>query len=1176
MGHRILVGLVSACLCLYATHLSALGLGDIALKSALNEPLVAEIKLLDTRELSEEEILVELATPEDFERIGVDRVFFLTGLNFDVVLAAKDGPVIKVTSKNPVREPFLNFIIQTEWPSGKLLREYTILMDLPVYSEDKRSEPVVGTTSFAAPNETGVSNVKPSGVSNPRSSFGQQQVSSQAQSYSGPSYQGDTYAVRPNDTLWEIAEDVRPSGSVSVHQTMIALQEANPNAFINDNINLLKSGQILRIPSEDEILTNTRQAAIQQVAVQNREWAGAGPQLDASSASSDISESESSPEGRLKLSAPEDVYSSNEGRTSGGDSDFSVDALENELSATMEQLDKVNRENSDLRSEVASLEEQMDTLESMLQVANESLRALELSAQKNDLEEEAVAKELISSETEALDTSDVSDLYDQTLEDSAVDDTLSDESFDSELPSDSDQFADESFSDDTFDSEISSDEALESSALDSEVASAENQETQVVATPEPVEEKPTQKVVTQAPKPENSILTMIMDNIIYIVLFIFVMLGAAYYFVRSRNNEDEFDDFLSTVDAEQEEHDDNTVIQNRDTPIEEPEDFPEPEPADDIPAVEDDHLGEQQTEDVVAEADIYIAYGKYDQAEDMLQAALQKTPQDESILAKLLEVYAIQEKITEFDSSYTNLRQFGSPDIIERAEKLRAGIANAPDFDGDDYSSFAPPVTDDSDGADNTLVNEAFEPQDDLDFTLDVEENVQTETSVDDDLSFELDIADKDQDSDMQDTEFALDLADDTELDLDEDKTQIKPSDDLKSEPFDQAEESLESIDFDLDSLELESEIDTEEESISFDFDGDDAPPELEETDDLLSLDLESDDELNTERTEVEFDLSENDLEADLELESVTEQEEPAEPVVDTLEEAESIDEPLAFASEDADEGVESGLTEAFESVDEEFDLGSDADLSALDEELDELTSEMGDLDELDLDIELEAEESDSDLDEGGSAGDLDLDEDVYNLEGDESIPDELPVLEPLADEPVLEDGLLSGDDITPSGIDLGGDDLELSSSDETPGMEEPIIDFDEDLASLDEEITELSDAEKTLEDVVPDDVPGVETSFDSLEEEPKVDINALDTGSTGEFEFDLPEIDPDANDDDSDLDFLSDSDETATKLDLARAYIDMGDASGAKDILREVLKEGNDQQKQEAEGLMGRVDSHA
>ncbi|MBO6226127.1 MAG: hypothetical protein J6N68_00410, partial [Shewanella sp.] len=111
----------------------ALGLGDLSVKSSLNQPLEAEISLLEVRDLTSVEIKTQLASPEEFSKAGVDRQFFLTGLKFTPVLNANGKSVIRVTSANPVKEPYLNFLVEILWPNGRLLREYTVLLDPPLY-----------------------------------------------------------------------------------------------------------------------------------------------------------------------------------------------------------------------------------------------------------------------------------------------------------------------------------------------------------------------------------------------------------------------------------------------------------------------------------------------------------------------------------------------------------------------------------------------------------------------------------------------------------------------------------------------------------------------------------------------------------------------------------------------------------------------------------------------------------------------------------------------------------------------------------------------------------------------------------------------------------------------------------------------------------------------------------
>ena len=106
----------------------------MTLKSALNQPLVAEIELLEVRDLASNEVVPNLATAEEFSKAGVDRQYFLTDLKFTPVLKPNGKSVIRVTSNKPVREPYLNFLVEVLWPNGRLLREYTLLLDPPTYS----------------------------------------------------------------------------------------------------------------------------------------------------------------------------------------------------------------------------------------------------------------------------------------------------------------------------------------------------------------------------------------------------------------------------------------------------------------------------------------------------------------------------------------------------------------------------------------------------------------------------------------------------------------------------------------------------------------------------------------------------------------------------------------------------------------------------------------------------------------------------------------------------------------------------------------------------------------------------------------------------------------------------------------------------------------------------------
>ena len=186
-----------------SSHILALGLGEMELDSALNQPLSAEIKLIDTQGLTSSEIKPKLASAADFERAGIDRYQFLTQMKFSV-----NGDRILITTRDPVNEPFLNFLVELNWPAGRVLREYTVLLDPPVF-EEGRVQPLVAVPAGSVQSQATATapEARPQPTPAPKRS----------NNWQTPAAPG-TYKVQPNDTLWEIALATRPDASVTPQQ----------------------------------------------------------------------------------------------------------------------------------------------------------------------------------------------------------------------------------------------------------------------------------------------------------------------------------------------------------------------------------------------------------------------------------------------------------------------------------------------------------------------------------------------------------------------------------------------------------------------------------------------------------------------------------------------------------------------------------------------------------------------------------------------------------------------------------------------------------------------------------------------------------------------------------------------------------------------------------------------
>ncbi|MBG5667506.1 FimV family protein [Pseudomonas aeruginosa] len=218
--------------CLLAGQASALGVGDITLHSALNQPLDADIELLDVGDLGADEIEVRLAGADVFAAAGVERLQFLNELRFSPVLQGRGGNRIHVSSSRPVQEPYLNFLVEVARPNGRIVREFTVLLDPLGYTPRMLPAARSGiepqwqsSTPVPAPRSAAV--VVDPALLEP----------------------GDEYLARPNDNLWAISGRLRGAGNADRAQLMEALYQLNPQAFVNADRHRLKAGARLRLPA---------------------------------------------------------------------------------------------------------------------------------------------------------------------------------------------------------------------------------------------------------------------------------------------------------------------------------------------------------------------------------------------------------------------------------------------------------------------------------------------------------------------------------------------------------------------------------------------------------------------------------------------------------------------------------------------------------------------------------------------------------------------------------------------------------------------------------------------------------------------------------------------------------------------------------------------------------------
>lgn len=1086
-------GFVSFALSNYA---SALGLGEVKLNSKLNQPLNAEIKLLETRDLSAEQILVALASPADFERNGVDRLYFYTEFQFEVDLKHAGGPVVKVTTRNPVREPYLNFLIEARWTAGRLLREYTLLMDLPTFDSTpphavQPAETVKPKVSTAAPKPRPIPSPAVSEQAAPSAAASEstaEAVTEDRPKKKSKLSSGTYGPIDSSDTLWEIAKAVRPDSSVSVHQTMIALQRLNPDAFIRGNINLLKKGQVLRVPDAAEAIAINRSEAVSEVAAQNNKWSssgdtdtGLGAQLDASRTTTSIQQRSESVSGRVKLEAPSGTGGPDSGHGSGSDK-VGGKGLEAQLATNLEELDKAKSENTELTSRVHDLEEQIKTMQRLVDASNEKMRALQLTAAKQ-------AENVATAKTETAPAPQETAPVASTTESAA---------------------------------------ATSAAAVAPVATAASSAKKKNV----PVKSKPQEK----------TFVDLLSDNILWVALGAVGVLGAGVVYMRRRKEEDDSTDFTASPSfyaPEPRFEAPKEFSQN-----EQPETQLELEPQEEI---EDENTSVvAETDDVVSEAGIYISLGKYHQAEEMLLNALESNTPSSGIYLKLLEVYSQTQNITEFDKQYAALWPIGSPFELHRASELRANIADAGAFQGAHQASETV-----INNEFNTALGETIEP---------VDENVDV-TARRYDLDFgKAPIATGSTDVKV-DEEFVLDFEQDN-------KVTHPDAEDLSdiSLALDDLEERTDHIiEDDIEVATLEDDATETDEEISFDFNELDAE-NTKAKDSMADLTLHHED--HADDFNLEMDVDDVDLAAlDREMEHL----DNAPASLDSSKVADEIstddadfdalfnDEPTP---EEAESAAETAATEVvnntFESAQpSNVDLGDELTLD-LDEDVTLPENKSGATFDANEELAAASEELASETHTSFAPADddnqtIDLSRDAaLNLTEDFTLEDTKAEL----------DSALENVSVTPEEVPA-----------ETVALD--VVDDGASLSDLDKELQHLGDLEpdpdEQLVQVLDEQVFKEDTDEDIHEQVFNIalsDFSAESLNAEAEAE-DMSDEDVDAE-----LDFMVDADEIATKLDLARAYLDMGDHEGARDILAEVAQEGNEQQREEAVSLLSRIDA--
>ncbi len=1024
------------------TASNALSLGDIESKSSLNQPFQGKINLLQTNPSEVQNLRIRVASPEVFNRVGIDRPAFLNSIRFRT--AVQNGrPVILVSSNQPINEPFLNFLLEVSWPNGQLLKEYTVLLDPPVLLRPNTAIASNNAGVRAEPRAQGVINRAPQPtqqqiqaqrqrqaqqaqrqrqVQQQRQAEQQRQAQLQRQAQQraqGESsferqarqvLQGQTqqasrvaaapsrrsasnnYRVRRGDTLSKIAARLNYSG-VQRDQMMVALFEKNRNAFSQGNMNNLKAGAVMARPSLQEARSLSSRAAKSQIVAQARAWkAKRGEQI----ASRGGNSTDNANSARLEVLGGKNNASSS---SSSGNS-AAISDLNQKIALLNESLTTKQQENTELKSRVSELESLLRKKNRLIALKSEQLASLQSgiggSTERTPQTAQTQDPQVTQAQTNTAVENIGNDIQGQVA---------------GQLASENNEIV-----------RTTPETAIVDTQATGQLSNQVEPEIEIDVTQQ-----------EQAADPFKSeeeagmdIMGLINSPVGWAAGAGSLALLGGFAFMRRRKNKGEVEDFSDLIDSglsEQEIEEDYVTSEfNHDGPeFEEAEEEVSYEQSDiqsqEAAAVLD---SSDELEDLIQEADVYIVYGLHDQAESEIKRALMTYPDSAALHAKLLENYKAAGDAESFEEATKDFINLKSDDKQEHWEEIcEWGNALLPESKLYDSSSLpgigsvatgAAMVAGTAVAASSDAAEDVFDKAEDL-FSTDADEDSLIEDTILDEFD-EVDLS-----KEFDELE-GLDL--DTDIDLGE------------------VAEASDSLEFD-NSLDLDESLDID-------------------TDQETHLDLEDDVKIADLADDFEIDLDDD------------------------------FDNMLDDSVANIGDAVDNVKSEAVDKVADVADQIEDTDFLFDDDSLEDILN------------------ADEDKDNGSSIAGM--------------------AAAGAAAAGLAAKGLMGGDEPAEKEIDIS------------------------DAANLNLEI-----GAEDFDKLIPEE--------NAYKSNPDGEVSGIDDNLLADFDDNLSFLDLD-----DDAEVIGET-QIETKIDLAKAYIDMGDIDGARSTLEEVMESGNDEQKRLAEELL-------
>ncbi len=570
----------------------AAGLGQLNVNSGIGEPLKAEIELLSVSPAEKNTLKANIAPESTYAAQGLDRPASHQGIKVEITKSANGKDILKLQSNQPIDEPYLDMLVEVEWETGRILREYTVLLDPPGYKTS------VAAPKVDVPAIKAKSNLAPKPIAkNDQSSAGSLVTANTSAVNSNSFGTADDYLTKRGDTLSKIAGRMKPEG-VSLDQMLVGLFEANPDAFDGKNMNRLKVGKILQTPTKEALDAIGRKEAVSEIKLQTANWNEYRNKLAGIVESSipQASEEESqSSSGKIKPATedqsipenagPKDVVKLSSGDTSAVEADMQakITALQEEVSAREKGL-------KEAQDRTVALEKQIEDMQKLLTLKSDALAKVQ--------QEEPVEAETNLEQVQA--------------------------------------------------------QAEASSELPPEVANPE------LTTEAPIADVEQPKPVTQTPidipVEEPSFISSLIANItgifndfnnsiVGVAGGLVALLTGIWFYLRNkrRKNLADFEQGIMTSGGLKA----NTVFGNTSGAS---VDTGDTSFLTDFSQSTSGGMIDTNDVDPIAEAEVYMAYGRDAQAEEILKDAISKEPKRYELHLKLLEMYAANKDMSAFET----------------------------------------------------------------------------------------------------------------------------------------------------------------------------------------------------------------------------------------------------------------------------------------------------------------------------------------------------------------------------------------------------------------------------------------------------------------------------------------------------------------------------------------------